>query len=233
MTTPETVAALLDIARRIDQEAIPTTASGQTCFVPLYQIEQLRDARKAIESALAAQGQAVDIPPFGPMLKAIAMHCDLSECGSFDGQSMLDAVADAIAWCESPAQPATPVESLCEDCPPKNYPTDVTRCTPCPRRLGPVESLERGAGIDSPHFNAVAWFDTFNAHVYFNRDAAQRAHDGGNTVLPIESMAGSPPASVPDEIPFLRVVAKRNLTKLIEIGSDDKALMLKCLEELS
>lgn len=23
---------------------------------------------------------------------------------------------------------------ICEDCPPADYPTDVTRCTPCPRR---------------------------------------------------------------------------------------------------
>jgi hypothetical protein len=26
-------------------------------------------------------------------------------------------------------------ESLCEDCPPVGYPTDETRCTPCPRRF--------------------------------------------------------------------------------------------------
>lgn len=25
-------------------------------------------------------------------------------------------------------------QSLCSDCPPVNYPTDETRCTPCPRR---------------------------------------------------------------------------------------------------
>lgn len=26
---------------------------------------------------------------------------------------------------------------LCEDCPPVNYPTDATRCGPCPRRTTP------------------------------------------------------------------------------------------------
>lgn len=26
--------------------------------------------------------------------------------------------------------------NLCEDCPPGNYPTDKTRCLPCPRRKG-------------------------------------------------------------------------------------------------
>lgn len=61
-----------------------------------------------------------------------------------------------------------------------------------------VEAQGMDSGIDSPHFKAIAWFDTFNAHVYFDRDEAQRAHDGGNTVLPIESMAAPTPASVPD-----------------------------------
>ena len=26
------------------------------------------------------------------------------------------------------------LEALCEDCPPVGYPTDRTRCLPCPRR---------------------------------------------------------------------------------------------------
>lgn len=63
-----------------------------------------------------------------------------------------------------------------------------------------VEALGMDSSIDSPHFNAVAWFDTFNAYVYFDRDEAQRAHDGGNTVLPIESMAAPTPASAPDAV---------------------------------
>lgn len=37
------------------------------------------------------------------------------------------------------AHPATgtaePVESLCDDCPPVGYPTEKTRCLPCPRRV--------------------------------------------------------------------------------------------------
>ena len=40
------------------------------------------------------------------------------------------------------------------------------------------------------------------------------------------------PPSTP-EPSELRKVAKRNLRSMIERGSDDKALMLKCLEELS
>lgn len=34
--------------------------------------------------------------------------------------------------------------SLCEDCPPTGYPTDVTRCAPCPRR-SPTPSVDPGA----------------------------------------------------------------------------------------
>ena len=35
----------------------------------------------------------------------------------------------------STAAPATDAQSdLCEDCPPNGYPTDKTRCEPCPRR---------------------------------------------------------------------------------------------------
>jgi hypothetical protein len=31
--------------------------------------------------------------------------------------------------------------SLCDDCPPVNYPTDKTRCGPCPRRKGETACL--------------------------------------------------------------------------------------------
>lgn len=42
------------------------------------------------------------------------------------------------------APPAVPVESLCSDCPPVGYPTEATRCTPCPRRCEPVASVPDG-----------------------------------------------------------------------------------------
>lgn len=57
-----------------------------------------------------ASGSAPDgFPPFGPMLKAIAINCDLSECGEFDGRPMAEAVADAIAWCATPPASAPEV----------------------------------------------------------------------------------------------------------------------------
>lgn len=34
--------------------------------------------------------------------------------------------------------------ALCEDCPPVGYPTDKTRCTPCPRRSVPSIVSEQG-----------------------------------------------------------------------------------------
>lgn len=33
-------------------------------------------------------------------------------------------------------------EELCDDCPPVSYPTDKTRCTPCPRRTPPQPSAD-------------------------------------------------------------------------------------------
>ena len=57
-----------------------------------------------------ASGSAPDgFPPFGPLLKSIAINCDLSECGEFDGRPMVDAVADAIAWCATPPASAPEV----------------------------------------------------------------------------------------------------------------------------
>lgn len=47
----------------------------------------------------------------------------------------LDAASEAFAsrvpWDDEPAENA---DGLCSDCPPANYPTDKTRCDPCPRR---------------------------------------------------------------------------------------------------
>ncbi len=43
--TPASVPdAVLEVSRRLIREAIPATASGQTCFVPKYVIAQLADA---------------------------------------------------------------------------------------------------------------------------------------------------------------------------------------------
>jgi hypothetical protein len=58
-----------------------------------------------------------DIPAFGPLLKWIAMNCDLSDAGNFDGRPTDEAVADAIAWCETldmpePTAPPAPVDPL-------------------------------------------------------------------------------------------------------------------------
>ncbi len=42
---------------------------------------------------------------------------------------------------------------LCQDCPPAGYPTDATRCSPCPRRVAPWSMWE------SAHLNGGReWF---------------------------------------------------------------------------
>jgi hypothetical protein len=40
---------------------------------------------------------------------------------------------DALGWPRPDEMEE--LETLCEDCPPIGYPTDKTRCTPCPRRV--------------------------------------------------------------------------------------------------
>jgi hypothetical protein len=43
----------------------------------------------------------------------------------YKADSAISALRSALAQEEA---------QLCEDCPPADYPTDKTRCTPCPRR---------------------------------------------------------------------------------------------------
>lgn len=48
-----------------------------------------------------------------------------------DGAS--EAFADRVPWEDEPEKTGDS-STLCEDCPPVGYPTDKTRCLPCPRR---------------------------------------------------------------------------------------------------
>ena len=61
----------------------------------------------------------------------------------------------------------------------------------------------------------VAWFDTFNAHVYFDKAEADKAAAGGNTVLPVMSMDASRPAW--DVVAWLHDVVQSD-------GEQDQAL---------
>lgn len=67
--------------------------------------------------------------------------------------------------------------------------------------------------------------------LYTVDDSAQACSDGCCGGCQFRPYIPHPP-SIP-EPSELRKVAKRNLRSMIERGSDDKALMLKCLEELS
>ncbi len=46
-----------------------------------------------------------------------------------------------VRWRAAPPAEESGTMELCDDCPPPNYPTDKTRCTPCPRR-----AIEQEAG---------------------------------------------------------------------------------------
>lgn len=109
--------------------------------------------------------------------------------------------APQAALCDIAGQLATlsrthgPLLSLLQQCLNPIFVVNEARLDPkamaemldLPCTLVSSEDHARLTGIDYPHFKAVAWFDTFNAHVYYDRVEAQRAHDSGNVVLPIES----------------------------------------------
>lgn len=57
---------------------------------------------------------------------------------------------------------------------------------------------------ESPPFKAIAWFDAFNAHVYFDESEAQKAMEGGNDVFAIASMSPTGPLSyVPGPLVYI------------------------------
>ena len=66
-------------------------------------------------------------------LDEAACHTECTRCGGNGWIVDLDAIASQAA---QPAE-ADGVERLCEDCPPVGYPTDKTRCDPCPRAATP------------------------------------------------------------------------------------------------
>ncbi len=54
------------------------------------------------------------------------------------------AVTFTVGRIKPTLKPKPASASLCEDCPPVGYPTDKTRCTPCPRRgLGETSPLSK------------------------------------------------------------------------------------------
>lgn len=47
---------------------------------------------------------------------------------------------------------SNPGETLCDDCPPKDYPTDKTRCRVCPRRKPDTQKPDRDQiALDAAH----------------------------------------------------------------------------------
>lgn len=93
----------------------------------IYQADCLRTALRVLEGgnqieALTTLRRAVanDTP-----IKSFCPYCEL-------------VVADP---CSTPLEEFRQAEAMksssrCSDCPPSNYPTDETRCTPCPLREG-------------------------------------------------------------------------------------------------
>lgn len=95
------------------------------------------------------QSGRVEVPLDGPiakeLLRAMMKHTNLTDPPTYNAEGLARdafAVGYKAALNIKPAAPSGanftgtgPV--LCEDCPPSDYPTDKTRCLPCPRRAAP------------------------------------------------------------------------------------------------
>lgn len=97
------------------------------------------------------------------------------------------------------------------------------------RAQGGGESpIAYGVGLGSGKGGGFVYVDNT-----YEQARLSACHCADKTIWPLYTTprGGATPDAAPDG--SLRAIAKRNLASLIRIGSDDKELMLKCLEELS
>lgn len=74
-----------------------------------------------------------------PAYKCSGPITDRVHCAWCDGEGRCGGIAGADAdvsvWDAALSRITGVGQKLCEDCPPVDYPTDETRCVPCPRRV--------------------------------------------------------------------------------------------------
>lgn len=111
-----------------------------TCMRCVYDAEMGR-ARAALEAALPAMAEPAAWAAEGPGWKQVFLNREAAEKLASDGS--------ITALYASPVAPAAAVKGLtiadlCSDCPPVGYPTDKTRCEPCPRRSALSQPTDAG-----------------------------------------------------------------------------------------
>lgn len=93
--------------------------------------EQIADLQSQLTAANEKLASARDA--LGEIAKQkLYSECDFDVCDNYDWIGGYDACVET-ARAALATHPTTPA-SLCEDCPPVGYPTEKTRCDPCPRR---------------------------------------------------------------------------------------------------
>lgn len=74
-----------------------------------------------------------------------------------NGVSVIQTDGNSDSWQQEIQQDAQPAMRLCSDCPPVDYPTDKTRCAPCPRRAQPAAVPEVVVERE-PKIKGISWF---------------------------------------------------------------------------
>jgi hypothetical protein len=96
--------------------------------------------RKVEETIFDDDWSKSDDGPWGAMPKVLRNRHPLTAYVCFEhfaqmmGPAAIQQDAMASSRAEGSAGNIPPDEPLCSDCPPVGYPTDKTRCAPCPRR---------------------------------------------------------------------------------------------------
>lgn len=111
------------------------------------EVERRRTAEAQLTAANEKLASARDCLTF---IDAMVPPIDaLSACHPDALRGILTKINDKVAFALA-THPTTPA-SLCEDCPPVGYPTDKTRCDPCPRRTPASHEGQRDDFTNSVH----------------------------------------------------------------------------------
>jgi hypothetical protein len=107
-----------------------------------WRLSQTKTADQlATEDAMSYGSGFVRVMPNGSR-EYVPHHEVFIEPASFDANGSPVSQSDSTEIAGILRKQADETAALCEDCPPVGYPTDKTRCTPCPRRV----VAETGAG---------------------------------------------------------------------------------------
>ncbi len=148
------------------------------------------------------------------------------------------ATAKAVDTKRAPAKPDG-IEGLCGDCPPVGYPTDETRCDPCPRHASiPSEDTKRAEepGPDFAPWSHEAWSAFHRAYKQHTNEqegwvAAMQAACAIDRPEPVKAVPVS--GEVPADCPHMIVFEDDEEATLTFAGHGAREAALKKWEQIS